>query len=83
MTPVNMFGGTDDLSDILRNSPNMDFSKLQIKQERVSEKQRLHDPLFLNVDSEIQKPLNRTDNSPIPGHLSIRTLFLCPIAAYK
>lgn len=34
ITPVHMFG-TDELSDILRNSPQMDFSKLQIKQERV------------------------------------------------
>lgn len=34
LTPVHMFG-TDELTDILRNSPAMDFSKLQIKQERV------------------------------------------------
>ena len=35
MTPVHMFG--DDLTEILRNSPGMDLSKLQIKQERVRE----------------------------------------------
>lgn len=36
LTPVHMFGGTDDLADILRSSPGMDLSKLHIKQERVS-----------------------------------------------
>ena len=36
LTPVHMFGAAEDLADILRNSPGMDLSKLQIKQERVS-----------------------------------------------
>ena len=34
VTPVNIFGN-DDLADILRASPGIDLSKLQIKQEPV------------------------------------------------
>ncbi len=34
VTPV--FGGTEDLSELLRASPGIDFSKLQIKHEVVS-----------------------------------------------
>ena len=35
VTPVNIFGN-DELADILRASPGIDLSKLQIKQEPVS-----------------------------------------------
>ena len=35
VTPVNIFSGSDELANILRASPVIDLSKLQIKQEPV------------------------------------------------
>ena len=35
VTPVGQIFGTDELADILRSSPGIDLSKLNIKQEQV------------------------------------------------
>ncbi len=72
MTPVHMFG-SDDLVDILRNSPGMDLSKLQIKQERV--RTHAHTYTHVHTHTHTYKHMNLPLPlpPPSPSHLSLVT----------